>query len=270
MPHPRPKQHPTVAKPSNPQPKGDPMPNPKKKNTKPQTTPEPTPTPTESPPATATLTPPVTQIPAAIFTPKYANTLVAPPDVVIPTPPVGFNATDFERFLGFRPLGDEVKAAEVAVTDLESFDDFVATFGTVAGDKTTLVNALILGIQWREMRDLTAAWDTYVRVQDGLAWKAALTLLSKLKPYFLDAVSQNAALATKYSGLMQMLDAPKVIATRALATRTKNAKANATKALSDAHAAGAASVTPAPSITTPAAAAAGAQGASTAKVTINT
>ncbi len=180
-----------------------------------------------------TLTAPV---PVAVAAPP--NAVSPPPDVDIPSPPPGFMAPSWRDFLGYRPTSREIAAATTAIADLGSFDDYVEVVGSAVPMAACIVRALQLGVGWRGMRDSTATWDVYARAQDSMAWKNALTLLDKLKPVFLGAVAKNAALATKYAGLMQMFDAPKVVAELATATKKKNAKARAAAAAPAAQAAG--------------------------------
>ena len=164
-------------------------------------------------------------VPVAVAAPP--NAMSPPPDVVIPSPPVGFMAPSWRDFLGYRPTSREIAAATTAIADLGNFDDYVAVLGSAVPTAASIASALQLGVSWRGMRDSTATWDVYAKAQDSMAWKNALTLLDELKPVFLGAVAKNPALATKYAGLMQMFDAPKVVAEQATATKKKNAKAKA-------------------------------------------
>jgi hypothetical protein len=160
--------------------------------------------------------------------------------VDIPSPPAGFIAPSWRDFLGYRPTSREIAAATTAIADLGSFDDYVAVLGSAVPAAASIATALQLGVGWRGMRDSTATWDVYAKAQDSMAWKNALTLLDELKPVFLGAVAKNPALATKYAGLMQMFDAPKVVAELATATKKKNAKAKAAATAAQAAAAPAA------------------------------
>jgi hypothetical protein len=201
-------------------------------------------------------TPPVSQIPAAAVVPLTSTTSVtapvlptqpiptasgtvpaatspplpaalnAPPDVVFPTPD-GFQAPIARDFSGYRPTERLILAATTAINDLGNVDDYVAVFGSAVPAASKVAGAIALGIQWRDMRDLTETWDAYVRAQDALAWKAALLLLDELKPVFLNAIAKNGALASQYPGLTQLFQAPREYAKQAAATKAKKAKAKA-------------------------------------------
>jgi len=153
------------------------------------------------------------------------------PNALIPAPPAGFVPDAARDFLGYRPSSRMLSAATTALANLRTFATYGQVFGSAAPDADVVLGALDLAIQWRAMRDLTATWDLYVRTQDGLAWKAALTILDQLKPLFLNASATNPALATQYAGLTSFFEAPKVAAKQGLATKAKKAKTTAAAAV---------------------------------------
>jgi hypothetical protein len=177
-------------------------------------------------------------------TPPSTPAVGAPPVVTIPSPPAGFVTPAGRTYVGFLPSSRELAAAATAVTDLGSFDDYVALFGSAAPPAAAVANAIAIGLQWRAMRTPAEAWDAYVRAQYGAAWKEARTQLDELKPLFLHALAKDPSLASKYQGLTEMFDAPKVSASKAAATKKKSAQAKAAKAtVATSTAAGAGSAT---------------------------
>jgi hypothetical protein len=196
--------------------------------------------------------------------PPAPNVVGLPPAVTMPTRPAGFVAPSPRVYQGFHPSSSEVEAASTAVVELTGFANYGSVFGPLAPTAAAVANALNLAVQWRNMRDSTESWDAYVRAEDGLAWKNALTLADELKPLFLIAVSKNSALAQQYPGLAQLFGAPKQVAKQGLATKKKNAKTSAAKAAAAAPAAAAgAAVQAAPEV------ASAASPASPKSVTVN-
>jgi len=150
------------------------------------------------------------------------------PDVVIPTVPATFREPNLRVFKGFYPNQSELASMAGAVSDLARFVDYNALLGTAIGPAQTLANSITEGIKWRTLRDATETWDTYVRVEDALAWKAAMTLIDDVKPIFLFAAQKNASIATTYPALAKLFGAEKEAAKQGAATKAKKAKATAT------------------------------------------
>lgn len=180
-----------------------------------------TPVVTTPPPVTT----PVVTTPAT--PPSPPNALTSPPEVVIPSPPGGFKAPVMHDFMGFHPSTRQLTAATTAIADLLGIGDLAALVGPLAPPAGAVAAALRLGMEWRQVRDETNAWDAYVRAQDAMAWKAALQLVDELKPLFLLAVSKDPSLASQYAGLTELFGAPKVAATKAAATKARNARTKA-------------------------------------------
>jgi hypothetical protein len=127
-------------------------------------------------------------------------------------------------FMGYHPSKTELSAAPRVLVDLGNFADYNSVLGSSAPPASSVSNAVSVAIQWRMQRGPTEAWDAYVKAQDGIAWKEALTLLDEVKALFLIAAAKNPTLTTTYPGLARMFDAPKVAAKQATSTRKKNAK----------------------------------------------
>lgn len=195
--------------------------------------------------------------PTAATTP---NLLHPAPDFAFPSPPAGFMPPSPRDFLGFRPTSREVAAASTVVADLAHAGGYEATFGSAAPAAAGIIRVLELGLAWRSMRDRTETWAEYVKAQDAMAWKDVLTVLAELRPVFLAAVAKTPALASKYPGLVEIFEAPKLVTSLGIVTRKKNAKARA---------AAEAAATAAPMPTEPAEAPAEAPVAPTKTITVN-
>jgi hypothetical protein len=172
-------------------------------------------------PATVPAPPTVT---TALPAPALTSVPDAPPAGTAPIVPNGFAAPDMREFVGYRPNQLELTAMPAAISDLGKFVDYAALLGIGAPATTTVVGAITLGVQWRAQRGLAEAWDTYVRTQDAIAWKAALMLLEELKPLFLGAVAKKPELATTYPGLSQIFNASKASSKQANVTKKKKRK----------------------------------------------
>ena len=162
---------------------------------------------------------------AAAASPSRPVVVGPPPEVTVPGPPPGFVAPGASKYLGYIPTTHELAEARTAIADLRKFSDYGAVLGSAAPDAAAVASAIEIGMQWRQMRPAAAMWDAYVRAQNGMAWRVALTLLSELKPLFRAAAAKDPGLLTTYQGLAGMLEAPKVVAKQSAATRRKRKRA---------------------------------------------
>jgi hypothetical protein len=112
-----------------------------------------------------------------------------------------------------------------AVTDLGRFTDYATVLGSAVADPATLAAAMTLGVKWRELRNASEAWDTYVKAQDGIAWRDAFILIDEVRPIFQFALVKQPSLAVTYPKLAQVFNAAKGAAKHAVATKAKKAKA---------------------------------------------
>jgi hypothetical protein len=207
-------------------------------------------TPSATPSTTAALTPvaapsgsipagsssPTTSVPAALV--PMPNVPDSPPSASIPTVPVDFTQPDAGEFRGYFPNKSEYATMPGVVSDLGRFVDYSSLLSTKATPAATIAASVSLGIQWRKVRDASAAWDAYVKTQDAVAWKGAMAYLEEIRPLFAFAVSKDPSLATTYAWLAKFFNAGKAPAKLAQVTKQKNAQ---TKAAADAAAAKAAS-----------------------------
>jgi hypothetical protein len=170
-------------------------------------------------------------------------------------------------FRGHYPTKIELAAMAGAISDLGRFTDYATLLGTAATPAETFADALTTGVEWRSQRDSAEAWEAYAKAQDALAWKTAMTMMDEVKPLFLLAASKDATLVSTYPRLAQLLDAGKVIAKQANATKQKNAKTKAVNAAAAAKAATDAATASAVAAATAAGEAAGKAAAATTAVT---
>lgn len=153
-----------------------------------------------------------------------------PPSATCPSPPAGFIAPNSRHYRGFHPTTSELRAASLAIADLGRLGNLTALLGPAAPSSTAVAAALDLALKWRAAREASSAWDAYVRAQDGMAWKDALTLVDQLKPLFHIAAARSRDVANRYPGIAELCDAANLVAKRSLATRQKRAKEKAAEA----------------------------------------
>jgi hypothetical protein len=149
-----------------------------------------------------------------------------PPQVTIPGVPNGFVPVSGADLRGFHPLASQVAAVPDAIIELQTFTNYGALFGITAPDVGQLTQRLSVATQWTTLLSQSSAWHTYVKSQEGLAWKDALELVFQLQTPFELASQVNPALLSQYPALARLLGARRVVAKRAAASRAKK-KANA-------------------------------------------
>ena len=186
-----------------------------------------------------------------------------PPDVTVPPVPAGFIPVNPLDLRGWRPLQSELASVPDAILELDDFPNYTALFGITAPPASQVSARLTVAAAWTTLFASTTAWYTYVKSQEGMAWKDALELVEKLKAPFQLAAASNPALLNQYPGIARMLGAQQLVAKRAHSTQAKN-KMQAAKDALVAAAAG----TPAPAAPPAAGAAAAAPAAPTRVVTV--
>jgi hypothetical protein len=147
--------------------------------------------------------------------------------LTFPSPPADFAPQPAGAFNGFRPLQAEVAAAPDAVLELERFTDWRQVFGVTAPPAAMLAKKLQIASQWSSLLAQTEAWLTYVKSEEGEAWKDALDAMDALKLPFQFAMSTHASLLDRCPQLAKLLGAHKAQAKRAMATRRRKAAAAA-------------------------------------------
>ncbi|HEY3819076.1 MAG TPA: hypothetical protein VGL81_18025 [Polyangiaceae bacterium] len=185
----------------------------------------PSPAPATAPPPTAAPAP--APAPAATPAPTPAVLPVsAPPQVAIPGVPDGFVPVAGADLQGYHPLASQIASVPDSITEMQAFTGYTSLFGITAPDLGQLSQRLGVAIQWTTLLSQSSAWFTYVKSQEGLAWKDALLLLDQLKAPFQLASQANPALLSQYPAIARLLGARQVVGKRAAAARAKK-KANA-------------------------------------------
>ena len=148
-----------------------------------------------------------------------------PPQVTVPPVPAGFVPVNAIDMRGWRPMQSELASVPDAILELEDFPNYVALFGITAPPADQVSARLTVAAAWTTLFASTTAWYTYVKSQEGMAWKDALELVDQLKTPFQLAAASNPALLNQYPAIARMLAAKKVASKRAVSTRAKNKKA---------------------------------------------
>ena len=139
--------------------------------------------------------------------------------------PAGFIPVNAVDLRGWRPIQSELASVPDAIRELDDFPNYVALFGITAPPADQVSARLTVAAAWTTLFASTTAWYTYVKSQQGMAWKDALELVDQLKAPFQLAAASNPALLNQYPAIARMLAAKKVVAKRAVSTKAKNKKA---------------------------------------------
>jgi hypothetical protein len=145
-----------------------------------------------------------------------------PTDANIPAPPKGFVPTNGAEYRALLPRKAETAVMADPVSEVERFTDFSLTFGRTVPSQSAVTQVLTAAEQWSTMRNASTIWDLYCRPQEGLAWKAARTLLTSMKGAFALASTVDDTLATQNPSLVELFGVRKTIALRAAVTRKAN------------------------------------------------
>jgi len=216
--------------------------------------PPPTPNPGKTVPissTTAAATAASSSTPAPSTTASTVVLSTTPPVLVIPVAPVTFVPEDMKTFRGFFAKTAQVAAAPDVAVELSGSNAYTQTFGALAPEVSGFVQLLQNGVTWTNIRAGFEAYLVYVKVQEAITWKAALTDIEQVKAVYDVAIQQNAQLPKTFPALTRLIDATSTIAKKAAATRKRKATALATDTSSAA--ARTATTTPASASTTNAA-----------------
>jgi hypothetical protein len=154
----------------------------------------------------------------------------APPKVKVPAPPAGFVPVNAIDLRGYRPMQSELASVPESVKELLAFPNWSSVFGITAEPAKQIAQRLEVASQWTALYAASTDWETYVKSQEGMAWKDALESIEALKPAFALASTANPSMLKQYPSLGRLLGAQKVVAKRGVSTRIKNKKAEAKKA----------------------------------------
>jgi hypothetical protein len=170
-----------------------------------------------------------------------------------PSPPEGYVPTKVGR--GFRPQRAQISIATKAAGELRSLTTYTEYFGTAAPDQVSVAEALTNAAAWTSKLQNATIWYQYLKQQEGLAWKHALSLTEPLRVPFEFRLSRDATVEQQLPSVAKFFAAAKDTAKKSVATRKKNA-ADKAAAAKKAAAAASSSAVPASAVTDPVKAAA--------------
>ncbi len=205
-------------------------------------------------PSTPTPAPTTPTVPVSASPPTPAATpspTLMAPALILPTVPAGFVPVNQKNYRGDHPKAAQITALPDAITELETSSSYAAVFGAAAPAATQLAADLTTAQSWTALRIPLVAFVQYVRSNEAVAWKTAMTGIDGISAAFKVLAAQNPTVAAQFPALQRLVDVPKVIAARGAATKARKVKAKA--------------ATPAPAPTATAAPATAASNASTAK-----
>ena len=138
----------------------------------------------------ATTTAPTQSTPSTASTPVIFQK--APPaNALIPSPPSGFVPAPSSIFKGVLPRLVELGALR-PIEDLKNFVDYATALGgTTAPPIAVVIAAFRLGQQWSSMRKVSAIWDRYAEMQEGIAWATIRPIMDQLRPAFVLAAARG-------------------------------------------------------------------------------
>lgn len=142
-----------------------------------------------------------------------------PADANIPVPPSGYVKTK-SPYTAFLPKLIELAALDGAITDLKAIAASPAFVAAAPLDQEAVV-AFTLALAWSRMRKVSAFWDNYALLQEGIAWATARPLLDKVRTVYELATQLDDSVPTKYANLNTLLTAKKSIAKKGVATRRR-------------------------------------------------
>jgi len=145
-----------------------------------------------------------------------------PADANIPVPQKGFVPTNGAEYRAVLPRKAETAVMADAVSEVQRFPEFSQVFGRTVPSQSAATQVLTAAEQWSTMRNASTNWDLYCRTQEGLAWKAARTLLTSMKGAFALASNVDDTLATQNPALVELFGVRGTIAQRAATTRKAN------------------------------------------------
>jgi hypothetical protein len=138
-----------------------------------------------------------------------------------PSPPAGYVPTKAGR--GFRPQRAQVAIATKAAGELRGSTTYTEQFGTAAPDPASVADALTNAAAWSGKLQNATAWYQYVKQQEGLAWKHALSLTDPLRVPFEFRLSRDATIGQELPSVAKFFAAAKDTAKKGVATKKKKA-----------------------------------------------
>ena len=207
----------------------------------PQSTPTATSTPKGTPILPSPITIPITPVTPVVTSPSAPSTTssavvlsTTPPVVNIPLTPAGYMPEPLTSFRGLHPKAGQIAAVPAVVTELTGSTTYASTFGPAVPEAESFVQVLDNAVGWTELRIAIETFLLYVKSQEGVTWKSALTQMDQVKAIYDVVVARTPAVAVQFPALARLLDVTNAIGQKSAASRKK---AKATKAASTATAA---------------------------------
>ncbi len=185
-----------------------------------------------TPPA-VTVTKTVTGVatPTAPATPSSpVATPTTPPVVDIPAVPAGYTPVKLADYRGYHPRTAQLNAAPNAAREIASGATYASTFGPAMPAAATFATVLNDADGWTELRLELEAFLEYVKSEEAVAWKAALTQMEKARAVYVVVAASNPQVAVQFPFLARLMDAASVAVRKGATTRKENAKSKAVKA----------------------------------------
>jgi hypothetical protein len=158
-------------------------------------------------------------IQSALPTPVYVE---PPPTVSIPPIPEGIVPLPVVQFRGRLPRREELAIMGKAMSDIARFSDYDQVFGRTAPSHAAAEQTLGAAYRWSALRAKVAAFESYCRMQEALAWAQARPLMDKLGPALTLALTADSGLGTSYPSLVRLFGARREIARRGVVSRKAN------------------------------------------------
>jgi len=131
-------------------------------------------------------------------------------------------------YRGAHPKAGQIAAVPSATAELNAnAASYTETFGPAVPSAGQLAGKLTNASQWTAMRVAIEVFMLYVKSNEAVAWKSALTDLEELNAIFQVIAKQNPVLIDGFPELEKLLDVDKVVGQRAAATRAREAKTKA-------------------------------------------
>jgi hypothetical protein len=193
---------------------------------------------------------PIVTTPSAPTTSSSSVVLsTTPPVVSLPPIPAGFTPVNLVDYRGYHPRVGQVAALPDAVAELSSSSTYAATFGPAAPAEGTFVTCLEDAASWSSLHGAIEAFLVYVKSQEAVAWKAALTQIDQAKAVYDVTIARNPSVPTQFPALTRLLEVTNAIGRKSAASRQRKKATDAKKAAAAANAT-AATAAPATGATT--------------------
>jgi hypothetical protein len=144
----------------------------------------------------------------------------------LPSIPVGFVPLNLLAFRGFHARAEQVAAVPGVVSELSCSSAYSTTFGPAAPPQGPFVQTLQNAAGWTAARLSLESYLIYVKSEEGLAWKAALTQMEQVKSVYDVTLKTNAQLPALFPALTRLLGVQSDIAKKSAAARKRTKAAS--------------------------------------------